>query len=397
MKQKLLVIAHTNLGNSLSGGDQIFLNLIKNWQQHFQICLLASPEAIRLQKLFSNSNICTLTTCTPSPIRTLSTLNLFLHHFFRFYNGLKFSLNNFNLFRKYDYIYTSSDFYGDIIFGLVAKISNPRIHWICGYYLLAPNPLNPHSPYNTLNHPFRGLIYYLAQIPTKFIANCFANTMFVTSQPDIAYFKNKQTFIIQGGVYIPTSTQISKMSPVQKRKYDVLYIGRLHTQKGILEFIKIWRLVVNKLPFSQLAIIGDGELAPKISSEIINQKLTKNVSLLGFKNGQSKFKIIKNSKIIVHPATYDSGGMAAAEAMAWGLPGVSYDLPALKTYYPDGMVKTKCFNQVDFANNILRLLNDSHFYQTVSDKARNLIINNWSWEQRFSKIYQILTPVKTSR
>ena len=43
--------------------------------------------------------------------------------------------------------------------------------------------------------------------------------------------------------------------------------------------------------------------------------------------------------MVVHPAIFDSGGMAAAEAMAWGLPGVSFDLPALKTYYPQGMIK----------------------------------------------------------
>jgi len=31
--------------------------------------------------------------------------------------------------------------------------------------------------------------------------------------------------------------------------------------------------------------------------------------------------------------------MAAMEAMAWSLPGVCFDLEALKTYYPKGMVK----------------------------------------------------------
>ena len=51
-------------------------------------------------------------------------------------------------------------------------------------------------------------------------------------------------------------------------------------------------------------------------------------------------RIFKDSKIVLHAAIYDSGGMAACEAMACELPGVSFDLPALKTCYPKGMFKT---------------------------------------------------------
>jgi glycosyltransferase involved in cell wall biosynthesis len=50
--------------------------------------------------------------------------------------------------------------------------------------------------------------------------------------------------------------------------------------------------------------------------------------------------------------------MAAWEAMACGLPGVSFDLPALRTYYPKGMLKTPCYDLKAFAENILKLLND---------------------------------------
>jgi len=55
--------------------------------------------------------------------------------------------------------------------------------------------------------------------------------------------------------------------------------------------------------------------------------------------------------------------MSAAEAMAWGLPGVSFDLEALKTYYPKGMIKTPCFNHDKFAANIINLLSNQSLYQ----------------------------------
>jgi len=64
--------------------------------------------------------------------------------------------------------------------------------------------------------------------------------------------------------------------------------------------------------------------------------------------------------------------MAAAEAMAWGLPGVSFDLEALKTYYPKGMVKTPCFANNKFAQNIIDLLTNQKTYRQYSQEARQL-------------------------
>jgi glycosyltransferase involved in cell wall biosynthesis len=109
--------------------------------------------------------------------------------------------------------------------------------------------------------------------------------------------------------------------------------------------------------------------------------------MLGFKDGKEKYAIFKDSKMILHPAIYDSGGMAAAEGMAWGLPGISFDLEALKTYYPKGMVKTKCFDKKAFADNILKLLSDTSFYEHVSKEARELIFEVWDWDKRADKIY----------
>ena len=82
--------------------------------------------------------------------------------------------------------------------------------------------------------------------------------------------------------------------------------------------------------------------------------------------------------------------MAAAEAMAWGLPGVSFDLEALKTYYPKGMLKTKCFDLNEFVLNILKLLNDKALYESESSEALNLIEKDWDWDKRAREIYQLI-------
>ncbi|MFA5894336.1 MAG: glycosyltransferase [Candidatus Shapirobacteria bacterium] len=392
LKPKLLVVCHANLGTSLSGGDRIFLNLIKYWQPHFDITALASPEAKRLI-LRNQLNLKIITTTSLPTVTHLSTFHLTIHHTLRFITAKIFSLTHWQLFKQYQYIYTSSDFYGDLTFGVFAKIFNPQIKWLCGYYLLAPFPTDPTSPYLTNHHPIRGLIYYLAQRPTVLLARLLADFVFVTSFPDIQIFENNRLpknkiIIVQGGVTIPSSKIISSLKPIAKRHYDAFFLGRLHNQKGVMEMIEIWSRVTKKLPKAQLVIVGDGELMSRMTSRIKELNLTKNIKVIGFLVGPKKFALIKNSKIVLHPATYDSGGMAAAEAMAWGLPGVSFDLPALKTYYPKGMVKVPLPNVDKFADAVVKLLTDKEFYKIHSIDARALTIENWNWKTRFENIYQ---------
>jgi hypothetical protein len=156
-KPKLLVVCHTNLGHSLSGGDRIFLNLIKYWQKYFEITAIGSQEAeVLLNKFKLKVNFIPTVS---SNIINLNTISLFRHHFSRFVSAIRFSLKYRQLLKTSNYIYTASDFYGDFTFGVIAKYFNPKITWLCGYYLLAPWPFSSTSPYNQHLHFFRGLVY----------------------------------------------------------------------------------------------------------------------------------------------------------------------------------------------------------------------------------------------
>lgn len=386
-----LAVSHVNLGSSLSGGDQIYLNLVKEWGKLFSIRCLVCPEAKDILQHQAISAPTTLTT-TAATQHKINTLTLLFHHLHRTQTAIIFCLKNRHLLRQSRYLYTASDFYGDFLFGLISKLVNPKIIWICGYYLISPFPLDPRSPYRQHRQWLRGLIYYLAQQPTLYLATRLADHIFVTSATEKDYFLRHhlsahRVHIVQGGVNLPPSQQLSQMVPFRQRQYQAIFIGRLHSQKGVLELVRIWSLVTQQLPQAQLAIVGDGELKQALVRKINQYQLSGNVHLLGFVAGQELDKIITQSQVVVHPAIYDSGGMAAASALAWGLPGVSFDLPSLKKYYPQGVVKTACFDLEEFAHHLVRLLTHRRFYQTKSRQARQLIVRHWSWQQRFHQLY----------
>ena len=219
--------------------------------------------------------------------------------------------------------------------------------------------------------------------------NHFADIVYITSDPDKKLFPRKKTIVIRGGVDTSISQKYFQNSKNTTKIYEAVFLGRLHPQKGVIELIDVWNNVVSVKPNAKLAIIGDGNLEPLIKQKINKLGLNKNITLFGFQDGDKKYQIFQQSKTVVHPAIYDSGGMAAAEAMSFGLPGVSFDLEALKTYYPKGMIKTQCFNLELFANNILQLLDNKKLYLQYSKEAKELIEQHWSWQTQAEKIFDL--------
>jgi glycosyltransferase involved in cell wall biosynthesis len=215
--------------------------------------------------------------------------------------------------------------------------------------------------------------------------------VWVTSEPDKWRFIDNRlspskVIAVQGGVDTKTPALIQEP---KKKKFDAVFIGRFHPQKGVLELIDIWKYVCDKKKDAKLAMIGVGEFENEVKERIQKYGLEDKVILFGFRDGVEKIKIFKDSKIVVHPAIYDSGGMAACEAMACGLPGVSFDLPALRTYYPKGMLKTPCYDVKRFAEEILKLLDDGELYGKTAKDALSWA-QEWDWDKRAEELLRIV-------
>ena len=386
--KRLLILANWMQGSALSGGDKIFIELVKKWRDKLDITLFLSAEGAKICERQGLGGV----KYEIGASDKFSQRGYLRDYFYRTWNSIKYSKCK-NL-SSGDIIYSSSDFGPDSIPAFIIKLRNPGVLWIAGFFLFSPTPWQRNSPYKGKKW-FIGLFYWISQLPIYYLINRFADIVFVTSEPDIPKFINfkrgkENIIVVRGGVDTNPSNKYlnsNNVVPLSNRKYDACFIGRLHYQKGVLELPKIWKLVCNKIPKAQLAIIGTGPLESEIKDEIKRQSLSQNIDILGFKVGEDKCEVFKQSKIVLHPATYDSGGMAAAEAMAWGLPGVGFDLESLKTYYPKGMLKTKCFDNNEFAENIEEMLTNPVTYKKLKDEALDLINTEWEWTARSKIIF----------
>lgn len=379
----------------MSGGDRIFIELARQWSKKVNLSIVGTEETISICQKEGLDRIDFFKTSNKLGFQNASTLRaLCLNFFKKLINGSVFVIKNRKLFEAGAYIYSASDFYPDSIPAFLIKLMNPKVTWIAGFYLFAPAPWCADSPYKGKDL-LRGFLYCLSQRPVYWLVNRYADVVFVTSEPDIKKFANKKrsttrVFAVRGGVDIKAATEYlasGRVILVKERKYDSCFVGRFHQQKGVLVLMDIWRKVVDTKPEALLAMIGNGPLEKDVVAKARRLGIEKNINFFGFLDGEKKFEVFKQSKIVLHPATFDSGGMAAAGAMAWRLPGVSFDLESLKTYYPRGMVKVPLGDLDGFAKEILRLLDDFNYYENLAAQARNLAIEEWDWDKRAEFIY----------
>ena len=276
-------------------------------------------------------------------------------------------------------VYSASDFWPDSLPAFFFKKWVPQAKWVAGFYLFAPNPLRGFRGELSL----KNFLFWLTQKPIFWLVSKYADLICVTSEPDVAPFiktgrKTADIFVVKGGIDYQHLKQFQKPA---KKIYDAVFVGRFHPQKGVVEMIDIWNEVVKQKPKAKLAVIGLGEMEKEMRRKIKEYKLEENVKFLGAMINNDRNKVLQQSKIILHPAVYDSGGMAAASGLACGLPGVCFDLSVFKTYYPQGFLRAKIGDTKEFGEKIINLLEDKDLYEKVRQQAIEEA-KTWDWQKR---------------
>jgi glycosyltransferase involved in cell wall biosynthesis len=393
-KKNLYIIANAALGKGFSGSDRIFVELARKlkeqvdikvcvWEEGFDMCQRQGLVGVIYENWF---------------LGKLKNLPFHINYFYRILTGIYYSLKL--QIRKEEseiVFYAASDFWQDFMPFIIFKLRFPKALFIGSYYLASPNPfIGYRKEYEKLIQlpKIRDIIFYLQHLIPKFLLPIVSDYILVTSDPDKKHFTNrgfpeKKLYSIMGGVNFEN---YKKLSSNITKKYDAIFYGRFHAQKGVLELIDIWKLVLKKAPSAKLIMIGNGPLFSEVENKIIENRLSNNIFLKGhMDDSDEKLKLFAESKIVVHPAVYDSGGMASAEIMYLEVPGVSFDLEALKTYYPKGMLKTKCFDLEEFSDNIYQLLSDKELYKKTATEAKECVVENFDWNKKANTIMNFIS------
>jgi glycosyltransferase involved in cell wall biosynthesis len=378
------------LGKGLSGSDRIFIEFARRWSRANPVNIYVWTEGYQMcerQNLEGKNIIFKISTMRP-----WKDLGFFVNYFARIFEGLILGLTIKLQNDKNTILYSASDFWMDNLPCVILKMRFPKTKWIATWYQTAPNPFKGYAEGDRIEkYKLSALLYWLSQLPIKPLISNFADFVLVNNEEERKQFPKlnvaKKVVVVLGAVDLEKIENWKLKIGNLPKVYDAVFQGRLHPQKGVLELVEIWKKVVHNKENAKLAIIGDGPLMQNVKLQITNYKLEKNVKLFGYVfDGPEKYKIFSQSKVVVHPAFYDSGGMAAAEAMAFELPCVGFDLKSYISYYPKGMVKVRIGDLNAFSNSILELISNDKFRKKIGFEGLEMIRKNWSWDKRSKEV-----------
>jgi len=175
----------------------------------------------------------------------------------------------------------------------------------------------------------------------------------------------------------------------------VMSVGRLEEQKGYDFLIDAWKIVAKKFPEWTLKIYGEGSLYKQLTNQITAANLQENIKIMEPVNNITDHYL--QSSIFVLSSRFEGFGMVLIEAMACGVPVVSFDCP----HGPSDIIK----NDVDgyivsngdiyqlaekicflIENKNLRIEMGQQARQNVTRYNREVIMNEW--DKLFKRLFQ---------
>lgn len=304
-----------------------------------------------------------------------------------------------------DILYSSSDILPDIFPAFMLKLMNKdkNVKWIAFFHLIAPNPFYGYEQKNNRKKRLKlvprlnDFLYKINQLVSIYLMKLQADVISVDNSVMKKYLEEKN---ISSDMIIShkNGVDLHYIQGVQKadyKKFDGIFLGRLHPQKGVFDLIKIWEGVCEGKPMAKLGVIGGGEkhYEKKIKNTVKEKEMDDNIEFLGFKMGDEKFSLLKSSKVFIFPSYYESFGQVILEAMACGLPVVAYDLSPYKEFFNHGLVTVPKGNIPEFSQKVLELLNNPKSAEILGKQGKALS-KKYDWDEIAEEEIEILEKIR---
>lgn len=154
----------------------------------------------------------------------------------------------------------------------------------------------------------------------NFVLNKYDQIIVLTKEDKENNWKNNSKII---NIPNPLTVAPSVLSSLNNNK--VIAVGRLEHQKNFQSLINAYKLIASKYKDWSLEIWGEGSLKEDLQKLIENLELKDYVKLKGGSLDTSK--VYCNADILALTSLYEGWGLVLTEAMAFGIPVVSYETP----------------------------------------------------------------------
>lgn len=189
----------------------------------------------------------------------------------------------------------------------------------------------------------------------------------------------------------PNHIDTSRFTPQYGNGHYALYVGGLYTDKGVMTLARAFA----KLPHIPLKVVGSGDAEAELREYIATHRLT-NIELVGYKNGDEKLELLRNSMFtIVASHCYENFPIVVLEAFASGKPVIASAIGALPYIVRDhetGLL-FKSQNPDDLAEKLAWLYSHPDQIQAMGRAARAVVERKYDARLRPASLLNIFNRV----
>jgi len=191
----------------------------------------------------------------------------------------------------------------------------------------------------------------------------------------------------------PLPVRVNGCSPLSSKR--IITIGRYSYEKGYDLLLKVWSLVEKKCADWQLDVYAMGDPTPYVKMiddlSIDKKRCHLNSSVVDVD------EVYMRSSILVQPSRTEGFGLVIVEAMAYGLPVISFDCEngprSIISDGEDGFLIPP-FNIDLFASRLVQLMNNDDLRKTMGEKGHrksqryDIDVVGKQWKQLFDELMQ---------
>jgi glycosyltransferase involved in cell wall biosynthesis len=212
----------------------------------------------------------------------------------------------------------------------------------------------------------------------------------------------------EGRAYIvppPSMGTSADSRPIASRQPagSVLFLGRINPVKNLETLIDAWPLVRRMYPATKLVIAGDGDAR---YTNALKERATRNgvassVEFAGFVSGVAKIRLLSTASVFVLPSHHENFGIAALEALEWGVPVIvspEVQLAGFIRNHALGVVAPPGFTGL--ADAIVSMLADEEAHARVRTVGPQVVAENFSPKrigELLSTMYRAVTKQSDPR
>lgn len=183
-------------------------------------------------------------------------------------------------------------------------------------------------------------------------------------------------------------TEVFKPSPsIQRKPFQLITTASADQPlKGLVFLLKAISLLVNKYPNLELLVIGKLKSGGQTEKLLKEENLQHRVRFMSGISTQALVNQYAEATIAISPSQYEGFGLPAGEAMACGCPVISSNGGALPEVVGDAGVIVPASSSTELTNAIDKLLQDNTLRETLSNKGRQRILDNFCWNIAATKL-----------